>query len=196
MGREKQQKHMDPRVRRTRADVDRVAGQLLLEKGWNQVTHANVARASGYSRATLYKHWPQTIDLLRAAFLHLGGLPHGEATGDLRADLVSEMEAFRRVLIDDKLAVSLVALADRAATSPEIAEVRDHFLGEGQALLRELISRGIRTCALRSGIEVGPAADMLSGALVWRVAVMGTKVGRSYVEAVVDVFLEGAGTAK
>ncbi|MEM9487737.1 MAG: TetR/AcrR family transcriptional regulator [Myxococcota bacterium] len=184
----------DPRVLRTRADVARAAAELLIDQGWDRVTHANVAAASGYSRATLYKHWPQITDLLRAGFLHIGGLPHGEVTGDLRQDLISEMEAFRRVLIDDRLAVSLVALADRSTASADIAKLRDQFMGDGQSLLRELISKGIRARALRDGIKVGPAADMLSGALVLRVAVMGKRVGRGYIEAIVDIFLHG--TAK
>lgn len=187
------QARIDPRVRRTHADVGRVAGEILLAQGWDQVTHANVAAASGYAKATLYKHWPHMVDLLRTAFLHLGGLPHGEVTGDLRTDLINEIESFRRVLIDDKLSVSMIALADRAATSPDLAKVRDHFLGEGQALLRELISRGIRSRELRPGVKVGPAADMLSGALTWRIAVMGKKVGRGYIESLVDLFLRGAG---
>lgn len=182
---------VDPRVRRTRTDVLRVAGELLLNSGWDRVTHANVAEAAGYSKATLYKHWPQPEDLLRAAFLHVGGFSHGEQCGELRADLISEMEAFRRVLIDEKLATSLVALADRASSSAAIAMIRDHFLGEGQSLLVELVGRGIRSRALRHGLDVGSAADMLSGALVYRIAIMGEVVSTAYVEAIVDVFLRG-----
>ncbi len=185
---------MDPRIKRTQTDVIRAAGQLLLNKGWDQVTHANVAAAAGYSRATLYKHWPRRADLLRAAFLHVGGFSHGERTGVLRDDLISEVEAFRRVLIDEKLAVALVALADRAATDDEIGVIRDQFLNEGQALLVELIRAGLESHSVRPDIVAGPAVDMLSGALAYRVAIMGETVDRDYVESIVDAFLHGVVT--
>jgi len=181
----------DRRVTRTLASVRSVAGRLLLDKGWDQVTHAHVALASGYSRATLYKHWPKPVDLLRAAFLHVGGFSHGELTGNLRDDLVSEMEAFRRVLIDEKLAVALVALADRSAADPEIGSIRDQFLGEGQVLLSQLIEAGLRSRDVRAEVLPGPAVDMLSGALVYRIAILGAAVDRAYVEAIVDTFLRG-----
>lgn len=170
-----------------------MAAELLLDEGWDRVTHTNVAAASGYSKATLYKHWPAPVDLLRAAFLHVGGFSHGEVTGNLRDDLISEIEAFRRVLVDEKLAVAMIALADRSAADPDTASVRDRFLGEGQAMLVELLRAGLRARTVRSEVDIGPAADMLSGALTWRVAIMGNEVDRDYVESIVDTFLRGAG---
>lgn len=180
----------DPRVRRTKADVSRAASELLLEHGWDRVTHAHVAERAGYSRATIYKHWPKQHDLLRAAFGHMGSMPHGERTGDLRDDLISEMEAFRRVLVDGQFSRATAALAERATASADVAAVRDTFLGGGQQLLRDRL-----TDALTAGdIEVADArvaADMLSGALVWRVVMLGESVPPSYVVVLVDTALAG-----
>ncbi|MEO0605338.1 MAG: helix-turn-helix domain-containing protein, partial [Myxococcota bacterium] len=90
----------DPRVVRTHGAVLRAAADLLLSEGWDHVTHARVARAAGFSRATVYNHWPSRTDLLRAAFEHIGAVEHTPSTGDLRADLVAELDLYRRVLID------------------------------------------------------------------------------------------------
>lgn len=122
---------IDPRVRRTRHDVRRAAGELLLDTGWDAVTHARVAAEAGYSRATIYAHWPRQIDLLIEAFNHLGAIPHHEPTGDLRRDLIGELTVFRTVLVDHGLARILATLADRAATNPELAEFRDSIVAEG-----------------------------------------------------------------
>ncbi len=181
----------DPRVRRTYADISRATAELLLEHGWDHVTHAHVAEHAGYSRATIYKHWPNQHDLLRAAFLHMGSMPHGERTGDLREDLISELEAYRRVLVDARFARAVAALAERAAANPEIAAVRDDFLGGGQAKTRQRILEALRASGREADVNVTAAADMLSGALTWRTAIMGESTDLDYVRAVVDVFLRG-----
>ena len=81
---------LDPRVRRTQRDVVQAASELLLEEGWFALTHAAVASRAGYSKATLYNHWPDPADLGRAAFLHACATPHHEPTGDPRTDLIGE----------------------------------------------------------------------------------------------------------
>ena len=53
---------IDPRVARTRRDVVDATAALLLEVGWDGVTHARVAQRSGYSKATVYAHWPARLD--------------------------------------------------------------------------------------------------------------------------------------
>ena len=49
----------DARIVRTRADVDRTALAILVEEGLEALTHARVAERAGYSKTTLYRHWPR-----------------------------------------------------------------------------------------------------------------------------------------
>ncbi len=89
----------DPRVTRTRNDVLGAAVRILVEHGWDEVTHARVAKEAGYSRATVYAHWPDRIDLLRDAFGRYGQMPHHEPTGDAVTDLRGEVESFCRAMV-------------------------------------------------------------------------------------------------
>ena len=57
----------DARVARTRADVARAALEVLTHEDWDAVTHARVAEAAGYSKTTLYTHWPSKVDLVAMA---------------------------------------------------------------------------------------------------------------------------------
>ena len=73
---------IDPRVARTRRDVLAAARGVMLEEGGERGTLARGAERSGYARTTLYRHWPQRLDLLRdligggaAAAHHPGGRP-------------------------------------------------------------------------------------------------------------------------
>jgi len=186
----------DPRVRRTRAAALKAAGELLLTRGWEHVTHANVARASGYAKATLYKHWPEVSGLLLAAFQQVVRFEHGDLSGDLRADLVAELDVFRRALTDDGLGNWLPAMADRASNDPQIAELRRYFLDEGQARLLSLIRQGVERGELRAVDDVQPVADMLSGSVAYRVALNGQPVEQAFLESVVDTFLRGMAPRK
>ena len=86
----------DARVSRTRADVARAALEVLTTDGSDAVTHARVAEIAGYSKTTLYTHWPARIDLIAMAIESLGDMPHHERTGVLRDDLIGIGAAHRR----------------------------------------------------------------------------------------------------
>src|SRR5690242_3793993 len=85
----------DARVARTRTDVARAALDVLRTEGFDEVTHAKVAESAGYSKTTLYAHWPTRLDLVRLALDALGEMPHHPVSGDLRADLIGELTVFR-----------------------------------------------------------------------------------------------------
>jgi len=48
----------------TRARISQVATQLFLERGFDEVTVAEVAREAGVSSVTVFKHFPRKEDLL------------------------------------------------------------------------------------------------------------------------------------
>ncbi|WP_378144707.1 TetR/AcrR family transcriptional regulator [Cnuibacter sp. UC19_7] len=48
----------------TRARISRVATALILERGFDEVTVAEVARQAGVSSVTVFKHFPRKEDLL------------------------------------------------------------------------------------------------------------------------------------
>ena len=111
---------MDARVVRTRHDVLNAALRVLLDEGWEAVTQPYLARVSGYSRATIYKHWPTRALLLQEAFTHLADMPHHTPTGDLRFDLIAELTAFRTAMAEHRLDRALAVLIDLTAFSPEM----------------------------------------------------------------------------
>jgi AcrR family transcriptional regulator len=49
---------------RTRARISQVATRLFLERGFDEVTVAEVAREAGVSSVTVFKHFPRKEDLL------------------------------------------------------------------------------------------------------------------------------------
>lgn len=104
----------DARVIRTRADVARTAFDVLVQEGSDALTHAHVAERAGYSKTTLYKHWPSRFDLAAIALEALGEVQHHQPTGDLRTDLIGELTTFRQAVLDHRLDQVLSAMAQWA----------------------------------------------------------------------------------
>src|SRR3546814_12955780 len=113
---------LDPRVVRTRRHVLAAARTVLVEEGWQRVTVTRVADRSGYARTTLYRHWPQRLDLLRDLITEAVHLLHTVPTGDVRADLVAELDAFRMAITKTALGRGMIAHGQQARAAPELAQ--------------------------------------------------------------------------
>jgi AcrR family transcriptional regulator len=176
---------LDARVVRTRRDVLGATIEQLVDGGWDSVTHARVAQRAGYAKATLYAHWPDRLALVRDAFASFGAMPHHEPTGDLRADLVGELVSFRTAMTEHRLDRALAVLAERAGPVPELTEVRDAFVQDGERPMRRVLE------PLLSGARLEAATAMLCGAIVHPVLLRGTSPSDEEIAVVVDVVLAG-----
>ncbi|WP_323379787.1 TetR/AcrR family transcriptional regulator [Streptomyces alkaliphilus] len=98
---------------------------LLLTEGWAAVSHAEVARRSGYSKATVYAHWPTRLDLIRASVGRLcGAAEHPEPMGVLGADLINGLSDFAEDLSGGHLARVPGGVIERAGSDPAVDELR------------------------------------------------------------------------
>lgn len=182
-GRPAPAKAVDARIVRTRQDVLNATIDVILTEGLDAVTQPNVARRAGYSKATVYAHWPDRVDLVRDAFALLGEMPHHTATGDLRADLVGELHSFRRAMEEHRLDRVLAVLAERATTQPELVPIRDRFVGEGERPIRTLLARRLR------GARLDAAVLMLCGAIVHATLLRGERPSDLVIARAVDAVM-------
>ncbi len=176
----------DARIVRTRADVARTAFDVLVSEGADALTHARVAERAGYSKTTLYKHWPSRFDLAAVALEALGDVAHHERTGDIRTDLVGELKAFRQAVLDRRLDQVLSAMA-QWATDEMMREVRNAVNTDGQRPVRAVLEE------VFEGAELEAAISMLSGVVACPSLMFGTVPDDDVIEAAVDIVLRGAG---
>lgn len=175
----------DPRVVRTHNDVPTVALRLLIDEGWEAVTPGRVAEEAGYSRATVYNHWPHRIDLLRDAFALYGKMPHFETSGDAESDLRGEIASFCRAMVEHRLDRALATLAERAQTNPELAPIRDAFIADGERPMRQTV------LALAEGPEAEAAVQMLCGMVTHSVLMHGQPPTSVVLNSAVDILVRG-----
>ena len=181
---------IDPRVRRTRDAVLGAARQVLREEGWEHVTIRRVAERSGYARTTLYRHWPQRLDLLRDLIREEARLKHITPSGDLRADLTAELEAFRAALTESSLGRVVIAIGQQARDDAELAELNRTMRTEGTSVLDAVVSEAVRRGALRSSVRPDVAVAQLVGPLLFRYLFEDTEdLSSEFVVCIVDGFL-------
>jgi AcrR family transcriptional regulator len=171
----------DPRILRTRRDVVDAAADLLVREGWEHVTHAAVAGASGYAKATVYAHWPTRLDLVRDAVDRMcDETEHPAPTGDLRADLVAGLTDFAEDLAEGRLGRVLGGLLERSGSDPVVDRLRTRLYDTGTSGLRGILAAGF------PAEEVEEILRLLTGAVLMRVSFEGRPAERRFVEDLVD----------
>lgn len=168
------------------------AHEVLLDEGWERVTLARVAERSGYARTTLYRHWPQRLDLLRDLISEEARLLHTTPRGDLRPDLIAEVEAFQTALTTSGLGRMMIAISQQARDDAELAELSSSVRADGSHVLREIIATGVRRGELPTDTDSDFAVAQLVGPLLFRFLFdTEEELGDSSVTMVVDCFLAG-----
>lgn len=172
---------IDPRIARTQRDVVDATAALLLQDGWDGVTHAEVARRSGYSKATIYTHWPARFDLIRAAIEQICDMEHHPAaTGDLRDDLRTSLLDFATDLTDSHLDRLLAGVVERANTSDAVGALRTRLYETGTSGMRSILEAHLDPA------DVEPSLGMLVGAVFVRVTFEGAPATTAFVDDLID----------
>lgn len=184
----------DPRAARSRAAALSAAQELLVEQGWSAVTHVAVAARSGVGRTTLYRHWPDSAELIRDAIAQRISSAHITPTGDLRADLVQELEGLRKLLHDPVSETGLRAVIERADVDPVFADLKATLHRAGSQVFRAVIEAAKFHGDLPAGLDTDLAIDQLAGPLMYRKLLAGRPFTGVYVRQIVDDFLAAHAT--
>jgi AcrR family transcriptional regulator len=156
----------DRRVQRTHADIGDAVRALFAEEGWDAVTHQRVAERAGYGRNTVYRHFPDRTALLSHGG-NFGEVHHAPITGDLRADLIAELVAFRRELFDGIVGRIIAAMVERADRDPEIEPMRDRLITAGNGQTADLVRDAIAQGRMSAEVSVDDHVANLCGPLIY-----------------------------
>jgi AcrR family transcriptional regulator len=176
---------LDPRVARTRRDVVDATSNLLLNGGWDAVTHAEVARRAGYSKATIYSHWPTRLDLIRMAIEHIcDEAHHPTPTGDLRSDLRAALADFANDLREGHLDRLLAGVVERANESEIVQALRLRLYETGTQGMRTVLEAHL------DAQDIEPSLALLTGSVFIRVTFEGKPATDGIIDDLIDRVLE------
>ena len=161
-----------PRSASAHARVLETAGQLFAERGIDGTSMDAIAEASGVSKATIYKHWPdkRALCLEVMSSLHdVHPLPAVQPTGDVRADLVAflgRQPPKPRTELRSRLMPHLMAYAAR---NPAFGQAwRQQAIDPPRLQVIALLERAIAEGRLSGEIDVEAEAVGLVGPMMYR----------------------------
>lgn len=170
------------------------AAQLILTRGFDNMTVDEVAAMARAGKATVYRRWAGKEDLAFAALeqIYSTELPvpdTGTIRGDLTAGLRQAVEfggsetgrAYLRMTVAESLRDRRVGALYTAA-----------FEGE-EAATREMFQRGIDRGELRPDFPMDVATDWFAGLLVLYSVIERPLPGTDKVDELVDFLLDGIG---
>lgn len=177
-----------------RAAVLAAAGRILLRDGMQAVTFDRVATEAGSSKTTLYKWWPSPGALAAEAyFAHSRQVLDFPNTGDIRADLISQLRSFVRWLKEEGAEKAVSELIGAAQLDPSVALAwSQSYALPRRELARQRLQIAQQQGQLREDADLHIIVDQLWGACYHRLLVLRVPFDDSIVERLVDQALYGA----
>jgi AcrR family transcriptional regulator len=171
-----------PRSALAHSKVLKAAVELFAERGIDFTSMDAIAEASGVSKATIYKHWPDKDSLALEVMAHLYGLdeePPVFDSGDFRADLIAQLEyepAADCKAMKDRIAPHLMAYASRNHAFG--MAWRNRAVEPARVAFANLIKRGEKRGVLKRGIDPEVGIALLLGPMIYGKFFLTKKLGR------------------
>lgn len=161
----------DPRFLRSREAIVNAARELLLEHGPTAVTHNRIAEHASIGRATVYRHWPRTDQLLAEAMATVPMPFFAEPRSPYRAWLTEELTAIARQLEHADVLAVTTTLANAALWDPTMDARRAGFADVLTARLGHALRHAQQHGELDAATDLNGAAALALGPIVYRATI-------------------------
>ncbi|MFD0638031.1 TetR/AcrR family transcriptional regulator [Catenulispora yoronensis] len=165
---------------------------LLAERGWVDLTIAEVASRAGVAKTTLYRRWPGKADLVVDAMAELFSHLEVVDRGSMVQDALATVGQYVELLQLPETQAALLALASEADRDPSLrAKVRGQVIDPQRRLVYEAWERACARGEVDGETDVDLVFDMICGTLVHRILIKGEPVDEGYLTRFVTVLLAG-----
>ena len=186
----------DPRLIATRDAALDSAQKILQEDGVIAVTYKSVSNATGISRSTLYRHWPQIDQLRNDAFKRAASPPNvaPRTNGPLRADLTWMLGILMAALNETPWGQIAPQVIAAAATDQEARTVINEFMKERVSSVEAVFAAAEGRGELSPGIPVRHIIEMAIAVPYFRKLVEGLPLDDAWLDSHVDLICRLAET--
>ena len=176
-----------------RSEVLEAAAELLFAEGMAAFTIEKVANRSGASKMTIYKWWPSKGALALDGYFHKVepqlAFPD---TGDIEADLRTQLHAFLRVICDSAAGRVIAELIGQAQSDPELkAAYLQRYSSPRRALAVAAMEKAKERGQLRADLDAETVVDQLWGACYHRLLLPDQPLTDEFVDTLVDNLFGG-----
>jgi AcrR family transcriptional regulator len=173
----KARKAADPRIERSRRAILEAALEELGEVGYGAFAIESVAGRAGVAKSTLYRHWPDKLALVSAAFETF----HAQAGPDLQgADARERVERIVQhvaaLVSDSVFSRCIPALIDGAERDRALRKFHQQFQRHARLPLVAAIAAGISERQFAAHLDAERAAQALLGVIFYARLMSGESV--------------------
>ncbi|HEX7824600.1 MAG TPA: TetR/AcrR family transcriptional regulator [Mycobacterium sp.] len=176
-----------------RAEILAAAGELLVDEGMAAFTIDKVAARSGASKMTIYKWWPSKGALaLDGYFQRVEPQLQFPDSGDVEADLRTQLHAFLAVIGDSPAGSVIAELIGQAQSDPDLkAAFLQRYSAPRRALAVSTMETAKERGQLRADVDPETVVDQLWGACYHRLLIPDQPLSAAFVDALVDNLFGG-----
>jgi AcrR family transcriptional regulator len=176
-----------------REEILEAAADLLFAEGMRGFTIEKVAHLSGASKMTIYKWWPSKGALaLDGYFRRVDPQLVFPDTGDIEADLRTQLHTFLGVIRDSPAGRVIGELIGQAQSDPELkAAYLQRYSGPRRAKAVAAMETAKERGQLRAGLDPETVVDQLWGACYHRLLLPDQPLTDDFVDALVDNLFRG-----
>jgi AcrR family transcriptional regulator len=160
-----------PRSEEAHEKVIRAALALFGERGIEATSMDAIARASGVSKATIYKHWTDKEALLMETMCQVHGLDEEREeidTGDLEQDITAVLSHKPPGEWDEARTQLMPAFIAYSAVHPEFgAAWRHRVMDPPRQSLKRVLVRSIERGLLKPDLDMDVAVALMLGPLLY-----------------------------
>lgn len=183
----------DRRSERARQAILDAAVELCSEENYARLTMEGIAKRAGVGKQTIYRWWPsKAAVLLEALNDRAGDTLDFPDTGDIAADLRTQMTQVIRSFTDPMFAACTRALIAAAQSDPTTAEsfVED-LLSPRIELCVERLRKAQKDGQLRLDVDPFDVVDMLYAPIYYRLLLRTRPVSMSQLDTILDLTFAG-----
>ncbi len=182
--------NVDPRAARSRAKILDAVREILFAEGAEAVTHQRVAEVAGVGRATVYRHWKSSDDMVYALLdENPFQLLTAEPDAPVEERLLTWLEWVTTLLADPQRRSVILHVLSRSASDDRANQLRANRIAELMSHLDTALGDTHGWNRLPS-IRKADGIMLLAGPLFMQVAFFGTAPSPERIEEVTERFLD------
>ncbi len=175
------------RSEEARIAILEAADNLLVERGFADVTMEGIAAAAGVAKQTIYRWWKSKTDVLMDAFLEdVNEKPNTSSSGNLSADLQHHALWLANLLtVSDTGAVFRALVAEAQHDSDLAVRLRRQFIQPQRIRDFHPFELAVQRGELSQDFDIAAAVEQILSPIYYRVLVSGDPISPSYIEGLV-----------
>jgi len=171
------------------------AVDVFAEVGLEALTMEGVAARAGVAKNTLYRRYPNKIDLVVSAvrcYTNVGAPPPD--TGTTRGDVRALVDDFVTIVTGTPMGRMLPILVAARTRVPELDLAYSEIVADKRARSAAVVRRGIERGDFRADVDLDVVVDAFVSPVFYRLLVTNAPLDEAFRAAVADTALRAFGT--